>query len=391
MKHTTVRLLLIEDDDEDAELLLEDLRRPGVYRFQVDWARSFDRAADLLDVDPYDLVVTDLNLPDSDGVSTLVRLRTTHPEIPIVVLSGNDDAATAILALKQGAQDFLVKGRADRDRIARAVGYAMERHRIDERARQQTAELRAFNHVVTHDLRAPLISIDYLVSEVDERLRAGDAEGAARQLDSISSCVGTMDALIQGIQAMATIDDSERDEEVQLDATVTSVVNDLRGPIEARGIDLRVDLAHLPPLRADPLQLRQLMANLIGNAVKYTRDNGGTVDVRARCRRGPATPTWRIEVSDNGPGVPPDQRARIFEMFERAPDPLARGIPGTGIGLAIAAKVARRLGTCIVVEDVPGGGALFAFDLPPGRLVQSPHRTTTDPDTASALDPSGWG
>jgi signal transduction histidine kinase len=112
----------------------------------------------------------------------------------------------------------------------------------------------------------------------------------------------------------------------------------------------------LPTVRGDGGQLGQVLQNLIGNAAKF----GATrVEVSAAGENG----AWVISVTDDGPGIPPEHAEEIFGMFSRL-DPEA-GVPGSGIGLAIAARVLERHGGRIWVEGRPGGGSVFRFSLPP--------------------------
>jgi signal transduction histidine kinase len=117
---------------------------------------------------------------------------------------------------------------------------------------------------------------------------------------------------------------------------------------------VRVDL---PVVRGDADRLRQVLSNLIDNAVKYSPD-GEPVEVRARTENGSVV----VDVSDHGPGIPPDERPLIFEKFGRAPSGGAK--PGTGLGLYIARSIAEAHGGSLEVADAPGRGATFTLALP---------------------------
>ncbi|HSV28447.1 MAG TPA: PAS domain S-box protein, partial [Candidatus Omnitrophota bacterium] len=140
-------VLVVEDNPGDARLvevfLLEDPARP----FRVIKAVSLSEALTALDRQPVDVVLLDLSLPDSFGLDTLGRLRAAQPLLPVVVLTGNNDEALALEALRQGAQDYLVKGQGDGDLVRRAIRYAIERSQVDQILRDSEARFRAvFQH-----------------------------------------------------------------------------------------------------------------------------------------------------------------------------------------------------------------------------------------------------
>ncbi len=136
-----IRVLLIEDNPAEARLLRECLaENPGV-RFEVEWADRLTRGLSLLQDKAVDVAVLDLNLPDSVGLDTLVRLREPAPALPVVVLTGLQDEEVARRALQKGAQDYIVKGSVDDRVLGRALMYAVERKRYEEALRTSERSL----------------------------------------------------------------------------------------------------------------------------------------------------------------------------------------------------------------------------------------------------------
>ncbi|WP_449065957.1 ATP-binding protein, partial [Planomonospora algeriensis] len=252
-------------------------------------------------------------------------------------------------------------------------------------SREHEAELTAFAGVVAHDLRRPLTAmrgfVELVRDELDELAgeRPGEAAGAAGPAGTrepaaqevIAECVHHLDQALAGIARMAgLIDDllayaTARDatlhlRKVDLDGLVREVAAEHLTAAEAdpgRPAP-RIGVGPLPAVHADPSLVRQLVDNLVGNAVKYVRPGqGAEVEVRAL----PAPPGQaRIEVADRGIGIPPGQHQAIFAGFHRA----AGGYTGTGLGLAICERIVERHGGAITAEDNPGGGARFRFTLP---------------------------
>jgi signal transduction histidine kinase len=127
-----IRILLVEDDPAQARLLREILAEPDDTRFQVTAVVQLREADRVLGADRFDLILLDLTLPDSMGLDTLRRLHAASPRTPKVVLTSLDDERLGVEAVRQGAQDYLVKGQADRRLLVRAIHYALERHRAEE-------------------------------------------------------------------------------------------------------------------------------------------------------------------------------------------------------------------------------------------------------------------
>jgi two-component system cell cycle response regulator len=133
----TACVLLIEDDPAYARLIEMLLVEESEGRYAVERAGRLDEGLELLKDGHVDAVLLDLTLPDSKGLDTFVRANDAAPEVPIVVLTGFDDEQLALDAVKRGAQDYLVKGHAENDSLARSLRYAMERHRMQAELRQQ--------------------------------------------------------------------------------------------------------------------------------------------------------------------------------------------------------------------------------------------------------------
>ena len=121
-------ILLVEDDSGDAELLYELLEQVPNMQFDVTHVKRLAEATKQTNVEPYDVILLDLALPDSEGMNTIRSMVGAAPSIPIVVLTGNNDEETGLEALRNGAQDYLVKGQVDSGAVTRAMRFAIQRH-----------------------------------------------------------------------------------------------------------------------------------------------------------------------------------------------------------------------------------------------------------------------
>jgi DNA-binding NtrC family response regulator len=141
MAENAIKVLLVEDNPGDARLLEEDLREVPGEEFELTHVERMEEASDRLREEEYDVVLLDLSLPDSSGLDTVKRTFSEAPTMPIVVLTGMDDESLGLSAVREGAQDYLVKGQTQGRMLVRAIHYALERERLQEEREQLIQEL----------------------------------------------------------------------------------------------------------------------------------------------------------------------------------------------------------------------------------------------------------
>jgi signal transduction histidine kinase len=217
--------------------------------------------------------------------------------------------------------------------------------------RRMEAELRSYADVVAHDLSDPIAGIALLVRMLEQRAAEPPPEDVLRQLRASTDRARD---LIDGVLVYARAGELST-EPVALGRLVAEVAGDLRAGLEGAGATLTV--GELPEVEADPRQLRRVLQNLLGNALKFRAEPPLRIDVAAARRD---TGEWVVTVRDNGVGVPDGQASRIFRMFSRArPE-----VEGAGIGLAVCRRIVEAHGGRIWVEPGDGGGSAFRFTLP---------------------------
>lgn len=218
-------------------------------------------------------------------------------------------------------------------------------------------ELQQFAMVVSHDLKQPLIVVKGFLDVLQARAASGPDADAARYLDAAQRAVTRMGDLITDVLDLATSGAPVRaPEAIDLGETAAAVLDDLRPAIDACEARVQVDV--LPTIEGSPTQIRQLLQNLIANALKFTRpDRPPTVHVRA-ARRGRSVV---LVVEDDGVGVPAELRSSVFELFARGDHP---ELGGSGIGLAVCARVVANHHGSIRLEETDGGGCTVVVTLP---------------------------
>ncbi len=216
-----------------------------------------------------------------------------------------------------------------------------------------------FVHTISHDLRSPLTSVLGYAELIG---RTGPLNEHQREfMNRLQTSIRQVTALINDLLDLGRLEAGldTRCEVVQLKDIVEYVLDMLRPQIEAR--QQKVDFeagSTLPPLRANPLRLRQMVDNLLNNAIKYT-PQGGKIGVRLRAKNGQVI----LEVSDTGPGIPPADQPHIFEKFYRARN-VPEDLPGSGLGLAIVKAIVDNYQGRVWVESTPGKGTTFFVVLP---------------------------
>ncbi len=239
-------------------------------------------------------------------------------------------------------------------------------------------EQRALVATVSHELRTPLAGLTAVLENLADGVVPADEEhleAAVGQARRLSDLVGDLLELSRVDAGVAPLRLAEVDVAELLDETVAELVP------TGRAVSFSVDVADGLVARADRARLRQLVVNLLDNAVRHGPERG-TVRIRARAEG----ERWRLEIADDGPGVPPADRERAFERFGTlADDPSSSAAGGTGLGLAIARWVATLHGGTVRFVDPPTGttGAVLRVDLP----LDPPERKVTRPDAVPPRPP----
>jgi signal transduction histidine kinase len=370
MREHVLQVLLVEDNAGDARLLREMLseERPGSFR--LTHLLRMQEAEIHLAKGGVDIVLLDMGLPDEHGLDTVRRAHAAAPDVPMIVLTGLDDEALAAEALKEGAQDYLIKGQIENRALPRALRHAIERHRMQAETdliRTQQLHLKdEFLSHVSHELRSPLTSIYSFGTIIADGLAGATTPQQDEYLQIILRNVRQLQSMIEDLLAVTQVHEGKLSVELQsvsVPEAITDTVNTLQGSARAKEINLSFEsLFHLPSVYADPTRLRQILIILADNAIKFTPD-GGVVSIHASIFE--TDPGFLlIEVSDTGCGISQEMSERIFEHLYQIDDPGRAGRKGLGLGLYIAKELVDRQGGKIWVSSEPQDGSHFSFILP---------------------------
>jgi signal transduction histidine kinase len=253
---------------------------------------------------------------------------------------------------------------------------------LERRVNERTAELEAFTYTVAHDLRAPLRAMqglsDLVLEDAGSRLETGERD----YLKRVSQAAARMDTLVRDLLAYSRLGSAEvNTESVDLGSLVRDVLRGMDADLKARDAEVLVD-GGIPRVLAQRPILFQVVANLLSNAVKFV--SPGVVP-RIRIRAEARGVKVRLLVEDNGIGVDPQFREKLFGVFERLH--VGDAYPGTGIGLAIVKRAVERMGGQVGVESLAPRGSAFWFDLPQAPEQPARERRATDRQPAAPGGP----
>jgi light-regulated signal transduction histidine kinase (bacteriophytochrome) len=242
----------------------------------------------------------------------------------------------------------------------RRTAEAEARH-VSEELQRSNRELEQFASVASHDLQEPLRKVRTFTQQLTVMEAQNLSEKGQDYLRRAESAAERMQRLVEDLLRFSRVaTDARPFSRVDLAEVVAGVLDDLSHEIDRVGAVVRVE--DLPTVGGDPLQLRQLVQNLVSNALKFRRE-GVAPEVTIAAEVGDGVVT--LTVADNGIGFEPQYGERIFRVFERLHGRSA--YPGTGIGLALCRKIAERHGGSIRAEGRPGEGARFVVVLPADR------------------------
>jgi PAS domain S-box-containing protein len=227
-----------------------------------------------------------------------------------------------------------------------------------EELKRSNEELEQFAYIASHDLQEPLRMVVGFLNLLEERYKPQLDENAAKYINFAVDGARRMSQLISDLLAYSRVEHiGPNILPVDLKNVLDSAKANLRNSIQESTAEITHD--ELPTVPGNPTQLTQLLQNLIGNAIKFRRE-GASPKVHVGCSR--EGDHWLLTVRDNGIGVAPEYREKIFMIFQRLHG--REKYPGTGIGLAICKKIVERHGGRIWIESKPGEGSTFFFTLP---------------------------
>lgn len=360
------RLLVVDDLPDNAFLIQAILEEEG---YHIDVEDNGKSALESIEAAPPDLLLLDVMMPGIDGyeVTRQVRQNPNIPFIPILLITAYDQPSV-VKGLDLGADDFIRKPVEVDELLARVRSLLRLKHSLDERdaiARQRED----FVSRLTHDLRTPLVAAD--------RMLGLFVEGAFGEIpddmeEAITTLARSNQNLLDMVNTLLQVYRYEAGRQqlnlqtVDLGQILQDVAQELEPLVAQKHLSLELDLAaEVPNIEADRLELRRVVTNLLGNALKFT--DRGKILVRLYPFQDQSQNWIALEVQDSGPGIAPDDQQFLFQRFQRGKHRLA----GSGLGLHLSRCIAEAHQGTINVKSEIGQGSCFVVHLPVQQTASS--------------------
>jgi signal transduction histidine kinase len=366
---TSAQLVVVDDEVAHMRALCDTL---GFEGYEVTGYHSPTQALRALSEKECDLLLTDLMMPEMDGIELIRAARAVNPDIAGVIMTGHGTIDTAVAALQIGALDYVLKPfrlNVILPVIARALdirNLRMENASLQRREREQALELAAayrdlesFSYSISHDLRSPLRAVRGMTQICLEDFGAVLPQDGRHRLDQVIRGAERMDQMIEDLLRFCRLTRGTPNRQpIDMNAVIQRVINDLRVADSQRRIAVHVE--PLAECRGDPSLIEQVVSNLLSNAFKFTREREDA-EVRVGCygleKDGQQQDVYFVR--DNGAGFNMKYAEKLFGVFQRLHS--QEQFPGTGVGLSIVKRIVERHGGRIWAESTPGEGAIFSF------------------------------
>jgi signal transduction histidine kinase len=372
-----LKILMLEDLQDDVGLIERTLSKQGI-QFTSKRVDTRDEFVEALDSFDPDVILSDHALPQFNSLEALTICRNQHIDIPFILVTGTVSEEFAVSCLKQGADDYVLK--SNLVRLPSAIQNALkQRHHEHKRKKAEKAlrkqneelvkinkELDSFVYSVSHNLRAPLMSVLGLINLVQVENKKADPDPELNgYFAMMQQSIHKLDDTLKEILDYSRNARSEMNiEKVDFQRMVEDSFERMKYMDGSDQISKTISIDSKGPLFTDPYRLSVIINNLVSNAIKYRDVNKSqsTIAIEAKVTDAKLSVVFR----DNGIGISEDYINKIFDMFFRATD----RSEGAGLGLYIVKETVDKLHGDIFVESVIGEGTTFRIDIPNMKMAK---------------------
>jgi signal transduction histidine kinase len=372
-----LKILMLEDLQDDVGLIERALRKQGL-SFESRRVDSREEFTDTLQTFKPDVILSDHALPQFNSLEALSIVQQTSLNVPFILVTGTVSEEFAVSCLKQGADDYVLK--SNMVRLPSAILNALkQRHHEEKRKKAEKTlrkqneelvkinkELDSFVYSVSHNLRAPLMSVLGLINLVQIENKKSD-DGLNNYFGMMQHSIHKLDETLKEILDYSRNARSELNiDQVDLRKMIDESFERLMYMEGSEKVKRHVEVEEDAPLHTDAYRLSVIINNLVSNAIKYRDPNKeqSQIDILAKINTAALEMTFR----DNGIGISEEFRRKIFDMFFRATE----RSEGAGLGLYIVKETIEKLMGTIEVESKLGEGTSFKIRVPNMKLVSRP-------------------
>ena len=363
-----IKLLLVDDEPGMRRGAMRTLRK---FKFQIDEFNEtigFDiteascgkEALDLLEQNQYDIALLDYKLGDITGLEILGIINEKNYNVLTIMMTAYASLEVAISATKNGAFDFLAKPFTPeelRSVIKKAATNVVLRRRAQKLEEDKRKVRFQFLSVLSHELKAPLNAIEGYLHVIDDRVAGDDVGSYDKMLKRSLIRIEGMRKLIFDLLDLTRIESGQKVREISKINLIEAINNSIEtsaSMAKGKNVSVKLHADKNVMINGDNSELEIMFNNLVSNAVKYNNDNGN-VDITVE----PEGDTIKVAVADNGIGLKPEEKARLFGEFVRFKNEKTKNIEGSGLGLSILKKLVSLYDGDISVESEFGVGTTF--------------------------------
>ena len=383
MSSDSLKILVIDDDEDDFLIVRELLNQSHGRDFALEWAPTYKEGLKALHRAEHDLCLLDNRLGALSGLDLLAEAMRTGCQVPIIFLTAYGDLDVDMEAMRAGAMDYLVKGEIGKELLERSIRYSIARaqaqrallkaqEELEQRVEERTAELAAANEAlrnsaeevklfaysVIHDLKSPAIAVHALTVRIRDCYHHVLDEKGRTCCAQILKASEQMLSLVEKIGVFISTEESPLSvESLDLKEILRSIREEFCVQLETRAIHWS-EPKGTPMIQADRLSILRILRNLVDNALKYGGDELGAINIGYR----DAGDAHILSVTDDGVGLKPAEHDDIFGAFTRRRS--SKGVEGTGLGLAIVKEIAERHKGCVWSSSNPSGGITVSVSIP---------------------------
>jgi signal transduction histidine kinase len=358
-----LKILLIEDDEDDFVLIRDFLSEIRGYDFTLDWVQEYKKALEAFEKQSHDICLLDFRLGYHDGFEILERAKMKGWNIPIIFLTGQGEYDVDVRAMQAGVSDYLVKDQINAQLLERSIRYAIDRSKsiraleaayeeMEQKVIERTANLaeanaqlkessekiKRFAYSISHDLKSPVVGMYGLTRRLFDDYADRLDEKGKRYCEQILHASEQIAALVDNINIfIASKETPITFENVKLKELCGIIRDEFSAQLDLREIHLSEPHVN-PEVRADRLSLLRALRNMVDNALKY----GGDELSRIEITYSNGEEHHIIAVIDNGSGLTCEDPMKIFGPFFRENGTKNKAVNGSGLGLAIVKEIAKR-------------------------------------------------
>lgn len=377
-----INVLIIEDNPGDVILVREYFEDDEAHEYNITESGTLKNSISILANQKVDIILLDLSLPDSNGEETFLSLKSTFPDIPIILLTGYEDKNFAVKLLKDGAQDYLLKNDLTAKNLQIAVAFAVERNKLTNRLNYELKErLKAeykikeyaeqlektiqnrdkFFKVIAHDLRSPfhgLLNFSEMLIDEDENITASERQSIYKAIHSISNSLYN---LINNLLSWANY---QRDKikivvsEIDIESMIEEFKDIFNNQISFKKITIEYVTNGIKKIFADEITLKTIIRNLISNAIKFSQTGRNIIFKLEKNDE-----DYIFSIQDFGKGIDDEIIDNLFQE-ELVSTKGTEGESGSGFGLKLCKELIELNKGSIWFETEKDKGTTFYFNIP---------------------------